>query len=251
MTKITGLWVLLIVTKITILGGENFEVLKQFLKRHLTYTDIFLILVNLVPVAGVWLDKWDAADVFIVYCLESVIAGAYNILMMLVTTLFKKRDVWQNGSFSAMVSGYWFIIFFIVHYGFFVWLQTGIFLDISKYKNLGLGPMDVFTFFAHLRQNISPQIQWVLLLFIAASGLAMLRNFIFNGAYKTTSLGVLMFAPYARVFVQQFCVIAGGFCLQFGAGRIFVLVFALVKVFFETVLDYDRIIAKAATKPAT
>ncbi len=233
-------------TNIDILPAENFEVLKQFLKRRLTYTDIFLILVNLVPVGGVWFGNWNAAGIFIVYCLESVIAGLYNVLMMFITTQFKKRDVWQNGSKTTMVSGYGFIAFFIVHYSFFVWIQTGMFLGFSKYKNDSFGPETVFIFFAHLRQNIPVQAQWVLLLFIVSNGLIMLKGFILTRVYKTASLGTLMFAPYARIFVQQFCVIAGGFFLQFGAGDIFILIFACVKIFFETVLDYDRIIAESA-----
>lgn len=229
-------------TKINILAAKIFEVLKQFLKRRLTYYDIFLILINLVPVAGVWFNRWSATDVFIVYCLESVIAGLYNVLMMLVTTQIKKKDVWQNDNYRAMVSGYWFIVFFIVHYGFFIWIQMGIFLDVSGYKNHAFGFTSVADFFIHLGENIPPAIQWILLLFIVSYGITVLKNFILTGAYKTASLGTLMFAPYARIFVQQFCVILGSFFLQFGAGAIFILIFAMVKTFFEIVLDYQKII---------
>lgn len=193
-----------------------------------------------------WYNQWDAPGVFIVYCLESVIAGLYNIIMMFITTLVKKKDVWQNGSATAIVSGYGFIAFFVVHYGFFVWLQMGIFLGISGYMNYSFGPSNVFDFFVHLLQNIPLQLQWLLLLFIVSYGLMVLKTFILTGIYKTASLGVLMFAPYARVFVQQFCVIIGGIFLQFGAGRYFILVFAVVKIFFDTILDYEKIISVSA-----
>jgi len=221
--------------------------LKQFLKRRLTYTDIFLILANMVPVAGVWAGKWNAADVFIVYCLESVIAGLYNVLMMLVTTQIKKKDVWQNGNSETMVSGYGFIVFFIVHYGFFVWIQMSIFLDVSGYKGHAFSITSVADFFIHLRSNISPAIQWVLLLFIISNGVVVVKNFMLTGVYKTASLGTLMFAPYARIFVQQFCVILGSFFLQFGGGAIFILVFAAVKTFFEIILDYEKMITAKQT----
>ena len=221
--------------------------MKQFLKRRLTYTDIFLILANMVPVAGVWAGKWNAADVFIVYCLESVIAGLYNVLMMLVTTQIKKKDVWQNGNSETMVSGYGFIVFFIVHYGFFVWIQMSIFLDVSGYKGHAFSITSVADFFIHLRSNISPAIQWVLLLFIISNGVVVVKNFMLTGVYKTASLGTLMFAPYARIFVQQFCVILGSFFLQFGGGAIFILVFAAVKTFFEIILDYEKMITAKQT----
>lgn len=229
-------------TKINILAAKIFEVLKQFLKRRLTYTDILLILVNLVPVSGVWFNRWNAGEVFIIYCLESVIAGIYNVLMMLVTTYIKKKDVWQNGNYQGMVSGYWFIVFFVVHYGFFVWVQMGIFLDVSGYKDHAFGFTSVADFLFHLRCNIAPAVQWVLLLFIISYGLVVVKNFILTGVYKTASLGTLMFAPYARIFIQQFCVILGSFFLQFGGGAIFILIFAIVKTFFEIILDYQKIL---------
>lgn len=201
----------------------------------------------MVPVAGVWAGKWNAADVFIVYCLESVIAGLYNVLMMLVTTQIKKKDVWQNGNSETMVSGYGFIVFFIVHYGFFVWIQMSIFLDVSGYKGHAFSITSVADFFIHLRSNISPAIQWVLLLFIISNGVVVVKNFMLTGVYKTASLGTLMFAPYARIFVQQFCVILGSFFLQFGGGAIFILVFAAVKTFFEIILDYEKMITAKQT----
>jgi uncharacterized membrane protein len=55
-----------------------------------------------------------------------------------------------------------------------------------------------------------------------------------------------MFQPYGRIFIQQVTVILGSMFLSFGAGKIFILVFALIKIFFEVIVDFDLIIRRSA-----
>jgi Family of unknown function (DUF6498) len=55
---------------------------------------------------------------------------------------------------------------------------------------------------------------------------------------------MLMFQPYGRIFVQQFTVIVGSMFLTFGAGKIFILVFAAIKIFFELFINYEGLINK-------
>lgn len=222
--------------------------MKQFLKRRLSNTDIFLILVNLVPLWGVWFRDWNAREVFLVYCLESIIAGIYNIIMMWMTTLVKKKDEWSNGGATTMVSGYFFILFFMAHYGFFLFMQISIFLQVAHIGNFTFGLSSFFRFITHITDYLSPATEQLLLLFIASYGIVVLKDFVFNGAYKTASLGTLLFAPYGRIFVQQFCVIIGAFLLEFDLGKIFILIFVIVKIFFESILDYQKIIEDAGKK---
>ena len=55
----------------------------------------------------------------------------------------------------------------------------------------------------------------------------------------------LMFQPYGRIFIQQITVIVGSMFLSFGAGKIFILIFALIKIFFELFINYDAILNKS------
>ena len=55
----------------------------------------------------------------------------------------------------------------------------------------------------------------------------------------------LMFQPYGRIFIQQVTVILGSMFLSFGAGKIFIIIFAAVKIFFEVFVNYDGILNKA------
>src|SRR5258706_13266593 len=97
-------------------------------KRSLTTEDLFLIAVNVIPLFGVWFYNWNAGQVFLVYCMETVIVGLLNVFKMACVTLFvRSRDVWENNGVSTMQSGWLFIFFFIVHYGLFVFIQTQFF----------------------------------------------------------------------------------------------------------------------------
>ena len=67
-------------------------------KRTLTQPDIFLIAANLLPVIGVWFFGWNPKEVFIVYCLETIIIGLFNLVKMGIATGYRKTDIWYNGT---------------------------------------------------------------------------------------------------------------------------------------------------------
>lgn len=217
-------------------------------KRALYPGDLFLILVNLVPLWGVWFGGWNATEIFMVYCLESVVIGLCNLLKLAMVTTVKKREVWNNNSQkSSLVSGLFFMLFFLIHYGIFVFIQLGIFLSVSGTQTT-YGISNSFDFIIHFPRYLSTNSEWLLAIVTVSYGLLLLKDFVLNGAYKTASLGAIMFEPYARIFIQQFTVIAGSLFLSFGAGKIFISIFVCVKIFFDVLINYKRIIAIIAKK---
>jgi len=70
-------------------------------------------------------------------------------------------------------------------------------------------------------------------------GYKNLNEFILTGRYQSASLSRLMFEPYTGVFIQQCTVILGGMALTFGAGKIFIFIFACIQIFFTVFLDFD------------
>ena len=213
------------------------------IKRKLSTGDIFTILINLVPLWGVWFNGWDPKQMFLIYCVESIIVGLFNVLKMLIVTQVKKKDVWDENS-GTEVSGYFFIIFFIIHYGFFVSMQLMFFFGSSKIINVS-NPIKALWALPSAMDGYAKALLWG---FVGIYALRMVIEFIFSGEYRTISLGRLMFSPYMRIFVQQFVVIIGGFMLEFGAGKVFMLVFVIVKIFFEVIMNYDRVLALAEKK---
>jgi Family of unknown function (DUF6498) len=209
----------------------------------LTRSDYFLIAANLVPVVGALFFNWDAKAIFLVYCLETIIIGILNLVKMGIVTAVRKTDTWYNQGSSTKQSGLFFMFFFLIHYGLFVTVQMGLFFGAS---GIGDGSnITVFNFFYKWPQLITNDSIIMLAAFAISYGLKMIYDFIRSGEYKTIPMMVLMFQPYGRIFVQQFTVIVGSIFLSFGAGKIFVIVFAAVKIFFEVYVNFDHILEKA------
>ena len=219
---------------------------KDVTKKKLTQGDWSLIIANLIPVIGVWFLKWSAKEVFLVYSLETIIIGIFTLLKLLITGLLaKKTDVWQSTGRSVVKQPFWFfMLFFMVHFGIFVAVQMGIFFSVS-----GIGDENGITFlnfFSRWPSLLTNEAYIMLGIFVISYGFRMISDFIITGDYKTASLGYLMFQPYGRIFIQQVTVILGSMFLSFGAGKVFILVFAAIKIFFEIFIDFELIIKRAA-----
>lgn len=217
---------------------------KDITKKRLTQSDWSLIIANLIPVIGVWFLGWSAKEVFLVYCLETVIIGGFTVLKLLITGIIKKRDNWENGGSVTQQPFLLFVFFFIIHYGFFVAIQTTLFFSFS-----GIGKEDSIGFTNFFTKSISllTNDTWIMLgVFITSYAFRLINDYILSGEYKTASLGYIMFQPYGRIFIQQFTVILGSIFLSFGGGKVFILVFAAIKIFFEVFIDFEYLIKKAA-----
>jgi hypothetical protein len=220
--------------------------MKNFLKQQLTLGDAIMIITNLVPLWGVWFKGWDAKMLFVVYCFETIIAGLYTVIQLWLTTLVKKKDIWNEGDPDSMVSGYLFIVFFIVHYELFVFIQMQIFMGILHVKPASI---NLFYFIIHVNRFIPEYALLMLLLFAVSYGFIVVKEFLLTGIYKTIDMGTLMFAPYGRIFIQQFVVIIGSFILLFNkGGEIFILLFVITKIFFGLLLDFKKIMTNAVEK---
>ncbi|MEI7964730.1 MAG: DUF6498-containing protein [Chitinophagaceae bacterium] len=214
-------------------------------KRKLTINDLFLILVNLVPLYGVWFEGWDPSRVFVVYCLETVIVGIMNVLKMAaVTLLVNPKGEWNNNGSHNMLTGWFFIFFFIIHYGFFVLIQTQIFFSFSKMDIFG----PFFSVYTQIPALLGDEGKLLIGIFFVYYSLDTLFNFFLTGEYKKITLMELMFQPYKRIIVQQLIVIGGSLFLMFGAGKIFMLIMVCVKIYFELFFPFNRVLKLSAKK---
>jgi hypothetical protein len=210
-------------------------------KRKLTISEFLLVAVNLIPLYAVWFQGWDAAKIFLVYCLETVLIGIFNVIKMAAVTIFiKPRDDWKSNGRTSKVYGLYFILFFIVHYGLFVFVQTSFFFGLSGLFH-GNTYLDTIK---NIPQILGNEGQLMLLIFVAFYMLQTVTDFFANGQYRTIHMGKLMFQPYGRIFIQQFVVIIGSIFLGLGAGKIFMLIFVLVKIYFEIFINFEAMLKK-------
>ena len=84
--------------------------------------------------------------------------------------------------------------------------------------------------------------------FVLSYGYKTVSEFLVTGQYKNVPLGILMFQPYMRIFIQQVTVILGSMFLAFGAGKIFILVFAFIKIIFEVYVNFENAMNKAISE---
>jgi hypothetical protein len=213
------------------------------LKRKFSNADLLLIAANLFPVYGVWFLGWSTTEAFIVYAMETLIAGAFTVLKLLLATVVRKKDEWHNNGGVSYQSGFFFIFFFVAHYGFFALVQTTLFAHAAHLIPSGRG---FFHFFFNPQDYINKNIVYSLLAFIFSYTVGSFIPFIQKGEYKTTPMMLIMFQPYGRVFIQQFTVILGSMFLTIGIGKAFILVFVLVKISFELLIDYQGMLKKVA-----
>lgn len=212
-------------------------------KRDLTPSDYFLIVANLLPIVGVWAWNWNPKEIFLVYCLESIIMGILTLTKMGIVTIIRKKDNWYNNGSTTQQSGLFFMLFFLVHYGIFVGVQMSIFFSVS---GIGEGHhINALNFFYKWPGLLSIDSMLMLGAFVFCYGFKMIVDFLYSGQYKTIPLSLLMFQPYGRIFIQQITVIVGSMFLSYGAGKIFILIFALAKIFFEVHMNFDGLLNKS------
>lgn len=205
-------------------------------KPKITVNDCFLIGMNLVPLFGVLFRNWDPKQMFLIYCMESVILGLYAILRMMLVTFYKKHHAWDTTGGHIEVSGWFYILFFILHYGLFLVVQLIIFGAVSGFA--GEGSFGMFTFILRIPNLLTDQSKLILYGFAFVYGAELIIRFITTEKYKHYSLGLLMFQPYGRIMLQQFVVILGSMFLTFGAGKIFMVVFVGIKILFMLIKPY-------------
>ena len=178
------------------------------------FSVLALIIANLAPLFGVVFLGWDAATIVLLYWVENLIVGGYNILMM---TLAKVE------SRSAQFQKLFMIPFFSVHYGGFC-AAHGFFL-LTFFK-IGNGA-DVFTpqdpwpgplIFVQLLVSVVTQLwesrpagfEWPVLGLALSHGISFIRNYLIGGEYLTRPIGKLMSRPYKRIVLMHVAIIAGG-----------------------------------------
>lgn len=208
-------------------------------KKQLQIKDYILILANLIPVYGVWFMGWSAREAFVIYALETIILGLLTVTKLLITTLYRPTDKWYANNTVSQVSGLFFIVFFVLHYGLFVAVQTSI---IST--AIGVDGKGFFHFFFNWYEYIDHNNQWMLAGFVVSYLATDLLPFLAKGHYKVVPMMLLMFQPYGRIFVQQVIVIIGSMFLALGSDKGFILIFAVVKIIADVYLSFDKILDK-------
>lgn len=163
-----------------------------------------LLLVNLLPIAGVLFFGWRVFDLLLLYWAESVLIGLLNVPKMWIAVDH------VGGTAGPTPGKVGLSFFFLVHYmGFmaghaaFMTLMTAgdsLFdVDMQEVPGIILGTLGE-------RSTVLG-----LLALLGSHLVSFFLTFIGRREYLTTSVGKVMFSPYPRVMVMQFAIVLGGF----------------------------------------
>jgi hypothetical protein len=197
-----------------------------------------LIGANLIPFIGIFVFHWDVKFIVLLYWIENLIAGFYNILKM----AFLKMDQ------AAGNLGKLFIIpFFCVHYGGFCAVHGFFLIHFFKIGS-GLSPFGdsnkwwgplifiqlLYSVIARIWSSKPPEMIWAVIGLTVSHGVSFLENYILGQEYKTSSLKKLMHQPYQRIIVMHIAILAGGiFVMKLDSPLPLMIILVLLKITFD------------------
>jgi len=202
-----------------------------------------LVAANLVPIAGALFWGWAVADVVLLYWIENLVIGFFNLLRI----MFAQPDQSEAAARGLEITGgallagkAAFASFFLVHYGAFCLAHGGVLLDlfvsgqrggefietVDAVMNRGKGIV-----FALLHYK---EMALAVLAIVASHGYSFFRNYLGRREYDGVDFKELMFRPYKRIFVTHIFVLAGGFALQaMKLPAAALVVFIAIKIFAD------------------
>ena len=164
---------------------------------------VALVLANLVPLVGVLVWRWEVFPLLLLFWLENVLVGLFNVAKMLVASPT------QPLSWAAKL---FLIPFFTVHYGMFT-LVHGVFvmgLFGGAFRS-GAPPPDAALVCQVVREH---KLQWAVAGLALSHAVSFAWNYIARGEYRRAGLADLMRQPYGRVVVLHLTVLGGAALLM-------------------------------------
>ncbi len=157
---------------------------------------------NLVPLGGVLFLRWEVFPILLIFWMENLIVGGFNVLKLLLAQ-------WDAAAKVFLIP------FFCLHYGLFC-LVHGVLLfalfgrDALSHPGFA-GPAELWQVLT--RQHL----YWAVIGLAISHGISFRQNFLRAGESLRATAPDLMLAPYSRVVMLHGTLLLGGF-LVLGLG---------------------------------
>ena len=194
-----------------------------------------LTVANLVPLIGVVFLGWDAAAIVLLYWIENLIIGLFNVFRMILVKVESRSRQFQK---------LFMIPFFCVHFGGFCAVHGFFLLTFFKMGpdwnafapgEPWIGPFIflqlLYSVVRQLWQSRPPGLEWPVLGLAVSHGLSFVKNFLFGQEYLTLKVNEIMMRPYKRIVLMHVAIIAGGvFVMKLGSPVGLLCVLILLKI---------------------
>jgi hypothetical protein len=207
-----------------------------------------ILLLNLLILCMVIIVPSQRYLVIAAYFFETLAIGMFNVIKMLIITLFSpsrkntgnflpylKKNPGTSSS-SPLQTNFFLIVFFILHFSIFYFVQIGLLIGIAGDLDDNFPVNDSFfpnpfSFFASaLGEQGIYTIYGILLIQL----FSLIYGFLIKGEYKATNCVVQAIQPYGRIILQQLVVLIGGFFIVIIPNA---AVFSALLVIAKTFLD--------------
>ena len=227
-----------------------------FSRKTFTPSIIALITVNLLPLIGVLFWEWDVAMIILLYWVENLLIGFYNILKMLFVQV--PAPIQHLGKL--------FIIpFFCIHYGgfcaghgFFLLFFFGMSENMdAMMQNISWpGPLIFLQLLVGvvmaLWENHPEGMGWLVTGLFLSHGISFVQHYIVGKEYATITEKELMGQPYARIVVMHIAIIFGGGALMaLGSPVPLLCILILLKIGMDITLHIRQHTKKEEEKEET
>ncbi|MBU0612446.1 hypothetical protein KKB10_00365 [Patescibacteria group bacterium] len=197
-----------------------------------------LLSVNFIPLVGVMFFEWSLFSIMLLYWLENIVIGFYNVLKMLRADGISAEGLKIGGKQVKSVAKLGFVIFFVFHFGIFA-LVHGVFVftifGITSLSGTSLVNQGTIPWSEIAWPDVSfLGILFALLMLIVSHGISYRKNYIQNGEYKKVSAAQQLFKPYGRVISMHFIILISAFVI---AGLGYSVFTATILIAIKTVID--------------
>ncbi|MGI9257537.1 MAG: DUF6498-containing protein, partial [Gammaproteobacteria bacterium] len=154
-------------------------------------TSAALVLANLLPLYGVLVLDWPVVALLLLFWLENVVVGAFNVLRILVARLSDYMMLPRK----LFVAG-----FFIIHYGGFAMGHVIFILAIFGGDTIVVP--GGFPTPETIREIVAEyRLGFPVAALILSHGISFFFNYIGEGEYRNARIASLMSRPYGRVVI--------------------------------------------------
>ena len=171
----------------------------MFTNQWLPIGLFLLVVLNLVPLLGVFFWGWQSFDLIFLYWMENLIIGVFTVLRMLIR---------PYGHALELVFPLFIVPFFCVHYGMFC-MGHGMFV-VSLFGQTAVADDGLAA--AALSVLSSPHMLAAVLALTLIQVADWVRDVLHRGL-GADGVKDLMTAPYRRIVVLHITILAGGFAL--------------------------------------
>lgn len=184
--------------------------------------------------------KVSGLTILFVYFIETIIIGMFNVVKMFIILKFGEKE--KNNKFMLR---YGLILFFIVHYGFFIAVQSIFGFTLFEIEgSVKVGePFNLIENYTNLLSFEGIKYALPVIFFNHMSWFVL--GFLREKRYNYFTAKEILFKPYLRIFIQQFVVILSVALMLLTKQAILVgIVLILLRLFVDLALEAIKLNSK-------